>query len=153
MTIRRAIALLACLAAVPACWPGRCGGAIRAVLPLPGEGEEIATLARKPANLSLNLDTGARSNDEILAASQLSTRSVLLEGPAGMVPLNLEAIVNRSAHSCASAGTLRVTSNDALGPGDYRFIILMDQVKWPALNDDVTTWQGHPAIVRKYRVP
>jgi hypothetical protein len=124
------------------------------MLPLPREGQSIGELNRDKAHLSINLDTSLKTGDEVLAQSQLSTRTVLLEGPTGMVPLSIEATVNTSAHSCAGAGSLRVTSTTALVPGNYLFIVLIDQVKWPAIDrDNITSWQGQRAMVRQYRVP
>lgn len=149
----RLLAILVCLGSLAGCWPGRCQGGLRGV-GLPAPGEAVAELDRNQPHLTINLDTNLKTGPEILAASNLTTSSVLLEGPAGMVPLAIEASFNASAHSCASSGTLRATSTTPLVPGDYTFIVLMDQVKWPAIHrDDVTTWQGHPAMIRKYRVP
>lgn len=149
----RALAVVVCFGSLSACWPGRCEGGLRAILPLPPEGQTTGELARTVASLSINLDTNLQNGSEILAASQLSERSVLLEGPTGMVPLSIEASVTSSAHSCASRGTLSASPRAALTPGTYTFIVLMDQVKWPAISrGDVTSWQGHPAMVRRYRV-
>jgi len=149
----RLLAILV-LASLPACWPGRCEGGLRALLPLPSKDETVAELGREPANLSINLDTNLGTGAEVLAASQLSARTVLLEGPAGLVPLTVEASVNPSAHSCASRGSVRATSTEKLGPGDYTFVVLIDQIRWPAIDgSDVTTWQGHRAMTRRYHVP
>lgn len=139
---------------VAACWPGRCEGGVRALLPTPSKDQTIAELPRGPANLSLNLDTNAETPEELLATSGLGPRSIVLEGPEGPLPIAVDASIHRTAHSCASRGSLRVTTTAALGPGEYTLVVLMDEIRWPAVGAaDVTTWRGRRAVVQRYRVP
>lgn len=103
--------------------------------------------------VDLNLDTGAQTGDEIMARAHFSASNVLLQGPKGNVPVTLEARVNKSAHSCAGAGVLLIQAiNVPLPAGDYTLVVLLDQVTWRPTDDDVTTWQGHPALVRRYAI-
>jgi len=150
--MRAAFAVILLLHA-PACWPGRCGGGIRALVPLPEKGQSIAEQLGTAPYFGLNLDTNLKSGADVVAASGLDTSSVLLEGPSGPVPLTLEAVIMTSAHSCASAGSLRVTPPTPLPPGEYTFVVLVDKVRWkPIDDDDVTTWRGQRAMTRRYKV-
>jgi hypothetical protein len=134
-----------------ACWPGRCEGGLRALLPLPSKGESIAVQDHLHAYFGINLDTNLKSGPDVLAASGLDASSVLLEGPAGAVPLTIEASVNSSAHSCASAGSLTAKPAAPLVAGDYTFVVLLDKAKWkPVDDDDATTWRGQRAMTRRY---
>lgn len=137
---------------VPAC-PGRCDGGLRALLPLPFKGQSLAELDRDNAYFAINLDTNLKTGTEVLVESGLDSASVLLEGPAGRVPLTIDASVNTSAHSCASAGSLTARPVAPLAPGDYTFIVLLDKSRWkPIHDDDATSWRGQRAMVRTYRV-
>ena len=136
-----------------ACWPGRCDGGLRALVPLPFKGQPMAELVRDHVAVGINLDTNLKTGSQILAASGLDATSVLLVGPTGNVPLTIDASVNSSAHSCASAGSFHATATTSVAPGEYAFVVLLDKVTWkPIDDDDVTTWRGQRAMVRTYRV-
>lgn len=142
----RVLAVLAALT-LPACWPGHCGGAIRGVNPEPGEPFAATSY------WWLNVDTGEKSGPALLAASKITAENVLLAGPQGRISVDLDARIATSAHSCASAGSIEIKPRAPLVPGDYTLVILLDQIAFPAIDDDdVGTWQGHRAIVRRYQV-
>lgn len=151
------LATFALSASVVACYPGKCNGGIGRPAPFASQqGEPVVELGREGARLitvSLHCSTGLKNGSDILEKSSLDPTSVVLQGANGPVPIKLEAFSNPSAHSCAGACGLNVSPEAPLEPGDYVFVILLDQAKWPAVDDDaVSRWQGHPALIQRYHV-
>jgi len=145
------------IASLAGCYPGKCNGGIGRPMPLPQtEAEPVVALGREGARLitvNLHCSTGLKNGADILEKSSLDPTSVMLLGANGPVPIKLEAFSNPSAHSCEGACGLNVSPESPLEPGDYVFVILLDQTKWPAVDDDaVTRWQGHPALMQRYHV-
>jgi hypothetical protein len=148
--MRAAIAALLLLH-VPACWPGHCEGALRALVPIPREGQSVAEQDHLHAWFGINLDTSLKTGADVLAASGLDATSVVLEGPTGTIPLSIDATIASSAHSCASAGSLHAKPTLPLAPGDYTFGVFLDKATWQPVDDDnVTMWHGRRAMTRRY---
>jgi hypothetical protein len=137
---------LAALLALPACWPGRCEGGFRALLP------QQARIT--PATgFWVNADSSRRTPDELLASSGISAESLFLVGPGGPVPAAIAASSVDSAHSCASAASFSLTPAAPLPPGDYHLVLRLDLAKWPAVRSgEVSQHDGHRAMVRRYTV-
>ena len=146
--------LLGVLFVLPGCWTGRCAGGFRGLLPpYTDEAEQSITNVRPDAVFSINVDTSEHSPEQLLAASGVTNRSVILEGAQGAIPLAFQAFLASSAHSCASAASISVKPAAPLPPGDYVLALLLDMLPWPAVRDDQRQiWQGHPALVQRYHV-
>ncbi len=145
--IVRVIILVALLASQPSCWPGKCGGAIRAVNP------QERVLA-PTVQFWLNMDTNAKDGAAMLAASGISAQTILLEGPDGAaLPVTVQGSIATSAHSCASAGSISIAPVGSLAAGEYLLAVFLDMIKWPAIDDDgVENFRGHRAIIRRFVV-
>jgi len=143
--VARIAFLILLLAWVPACWPGKCGGAIRGVNP------QDKTVGPK-TRFWLNMDTNEKDGTAMLTSSGISTQTIVLEGPSGPVPFTLSGSIATSAHSCASAGSISIQPVADLAPGTYVLAVLLDVIRWPAIDDDAETFRGHRAIVRRFTV-
>ena len=154
--MRRLALLAVALFIGPGCYPGQCNGGIGQPAPRPAQREAVVELGREGSRLitvSLHCSTALKNGRDILEKSSLDPTSVLLQGANGPVPIKLEAFANPSAHSCEGACGLNVSPETPLEPGDYVFVILLDQTKWPAVDEEaVTRWQGHPALMQRYHV-
>jgi hypothetical protein len=135
------------------CWPGRCDGGFRGLHSVVASDESGITVVPSNAAFTVNVDSSARDEHELETGSGVTADALFLEGASGRVPANLTFRVYKSAHSCASAASIQLTPREPLPPGEYVLVLLLDVAHWPAISDsDIERWQGHPAMVRRYRV-
>lgn len=150
------VALLVLAVALPGCFPGNCDGAFRwlSAAGEPSETERSRTMPIPPgATFALSSDSAEATPAELLERSKVSPATFFLIGPRGRVAAQIEARYFQSAHSCANAASFTLTPAAPLAPGDYTVVLLIDKASWPAVfDDDVTTYEGGRALVRRYRV-
>lgn len=157
--------LVGVLQLASACWPGRCGGALRGTPTVTfvgdrspcTDGPECAQPITPEQSFHQNADSSRVEDPSTLitAAGLDASTWFLIDERDSVIASRIEALQHESAHSCASAAGFVLRPAAPLEPGVYRLVLLVERVKWPLLRQGValSSWAGEPALVQFYRVP
>lgn len=150
--------------ALPGCWPGRCGGALRGtpMVSFAGghapctEGPACAELVGPEVGFHQKGDFARVDEPEqLIASAGLSGETwFLVDASGARIASSITPQQHSSAHSCASAVGFDLRPDAALEPGVYRLVLLVDRVNWPLLRQgvDLSSWEGERALIQFYRV-
>jgi len=97
---------------------------------------------------------GQVSNEDVLAQSKVSAESwFLLSDSGSVVPSDISAYNNQTAHTCNRACEFYLKPIEPLAPGHYRLVMLVDKTAWRWIgNVQYSEYNGQKAIVTYYEV-
>ncbi len=163
------------LVSAPELGCGHCSGAIRKMraqraewVKRGGGGRGGCSKARRgqgPGNLArvvrihaketfrIRADGPMRSSAELLKLSGVGPQSWVLRDDRAGQSVPVEITADAGGHMCLHGVGFNLRPRVPLAPGGYTMVLYLDRVRWPlAAPDDRVTYQGRPALVRRFLV-